>query len=54
MMHNIECWLGSFVIFEDRDQYCLETLQFCELSVGRPAPCPTFGFAHGYIIKNNK
>ena len=31
---NIECWLGSFVIFRDPDQYCLEILYICDLQGG--------------------
>ena len=43
MMANIKCWLGSFVIFSGvPDQYCKETLHFCDFSggggSGPPAP----------------
>ena len=35
---NIECWLDSFVIFRDPDQYCQEILYFCDFSGGCPDP----------------
>ena len=42
-MAQIECWLGSFVFIffsGDSDQYCQETLYFCDFSGGTRTPIP--------------
>ena len=47
MMANIECWLGSFVIFQgDPDQYCKDPYIFFYFSGVVWTPCPLSGFAH--------
>ena len=44
---NIECWLGSFVIFSgDPDQYCKETLYFVIFQGGPDPLPPSPGSAH--------
>ena len=37
---------GSLVISRDQDQYCLETLYFCDFSGGGPDSLSPSGSAH--------
>ena len=46
---NIECWLGSFVIFRGSRPVLLRNPIFCDFS-GGSEPCPHSGSTHAYCI----
>ena len=46
-----ECWLGSFVILGDPDQYCEETLYFCDFSGGYGLSVTPLDPPHGMHLK---